>query len=176
VITYADLNRRSCYIYTYTMINFVEQWIKKRIISHYGSGRRLNPNWMESLKLKETRHKNKATGKKITRWDVLDAALRSGDGPLGLTYFDDLMHVLEYDTAMALDRQELSSQVRETSIDLRLKVAHPVKLLLPRSDDPSELRRLRDFWQFMIPFIQRNDFNDKNGRWPNEPPSQSRTS
>ena len=35
VMTYADLNRRSSYIYCYVMISFLEQWIKKEIVSKY---------------------------------------------------------------------------------------------------------------------------------------------
>lgn len=163
VLTYADLNRRSCYIYTYTMINFIEQWAKKRIAFHYGRQRRLDPAWMESLKgLTHTGSK-----KTPTRWHYLKRKAGPNGNPLDVSEFKDLIHVIQNDIATKEPTSKFPTEVVKTAKDLRIRIAHPVKLIVPKGDEQM-LHRIPEFWQYMVSFVDNNDFNDKNGGWPNQ--------
>jgi hypothetical protein len=151
VMTYADLNRRSSYIYCYVMISFLEQWIKKEIVSKYQTaGRRLRDDWMSSLNSDRTA-------------ELLLWAKEKSQTTLGVANLSDLIQVLRRDLKPRTDRS--FRRMLASAEALRPRIAHPVKLLVPRSDSNS-LSHLIDFWREMMPIIQQNDLNEKNGGWP----------
>ena len=156
VMTYADLNRRTVYINCYVLLNFLEQWVKGRIMAKYGElNRTLNHLWMSTLGVQRAE-------------ELLKEAQERGQTPLGVADLGDLIRVLKEDLEpdMSNDRRRMV----DAALPLRTKVAHPVKLLLPKSDLDS-LSHLFHLRRGMMPVVRENDFNEKNGGWPVHPPN-----
>jgi len=151
ILTYADLNRRTVYIYCYVMLNFLEQWIKKLIMEKYEEpNRTLSPSWMLSLGEKR-------------KQELISEAKDRDQTAMGVADLEDLIQVLTLDLepSMSNDRRRMLNAARV----IRTGVAHPVKLLVPRGDSDA-LRHLIWFWKEMIPLVRTNDVNWKNGGWP----------
>lgn len=154
VMTYADLNRRTVYIYCYILLNFLEQWVKGRIVMKYREpNRSLSPLWMTSLGAQREK-------------ELFEDAEGRGQTPLGVADLSDLVQVLREDLKPRMGNDW--RRMVNAAMMLRTRVAHPVKLLLPKADLNS-LRNLIYFWRGMMPLVQKNDFNERNRGWPVHP-------
>ncbi len=156
-MTYADLNRRTAYIFSYTLLLFLEQWIRKKIVEKYGrSDRTLAEDWVETLGAKRKT--------KLQRWSE-----EKQEGLLSVCDIKDLIKVLQQDPKLEGELRQVDKGILPLANKIRVKVAHPTKLLLPRDRGREQLKRLALFWERTIPFVEDNDFNEKNGGWPEDP-------
>lgn len=150
IMTYADLNRRTSYIYSYVMISFLEQWAKMQIENKYRLvGRRLSTRWMSSLDAER-------------RSLLARQAAEKHQSTLGVASLDDLIRILRRDVKQDMDRD--FKRMLASALSIRPRVAHPVKLLVPRKDSEG-LSHLVRFWDGMLPLIEQEDHNFKVGGW-----------
>jgi hypothetical protein len=150
IMTYADLNRRTSYIYSYVMMSFLEQWAKMQIENRYRLvGRRLSKKWMSSLSVERR--------SLLVRW-----AAEKHQSTLGVASLEDLVRILRRDVKQDMDRN--FKRMLASALSIRPRVAHPVKLLVPRKDSEG-LSHLLRFWDGMLPLIEREDYNFKVGGW-----------
>ena len=164
IMTYADLNRRASYIYTYVLLVFLEQWIKKQILKKYCNERRkLSDEWMNTLSLKKRRDGI------TTKAHLIGLAKKKNESTLTLCGLDDLIHVLRNDPNLSNELAQIPRHTLPAAVAIRPKIAHPTKLIVPRKSAAESLRHLSLLWRDTISFIRNNDFNEKNGRWSDLP-------
>jgi hypothetical protein len=161
IMTYADLNRKTSYIYTYTLILFLEQWLKKRIVEKFHvRGQKQDDSWITTLE-----HMKGIGGKSAK--ELLKDKATNGGTPLSWANLEHLVHVFTNDKLLQEDFRRVRGLCPDAAY-LRPRVAHPVKLLISRSRAREDIRRLKRFWTRMEPFVRVNDFNEKNRGWPVE--------
>ena len=158
VITYADLNRKSVYIYNYIIILFLEQWIKNIISQKYRTkSKKINDNWMRSLRTKQSAK-------------LIDLSREKGESTLGVAGIDDLVMVFKHEPSLQNIRSQYKDSIpNETLSDIisvRPKVMHPTKLLVPKNNIKNGLKRLMRILRLVDDFIQYEDSNEKNRGWP----------
>lgn len=157
IMTYADLNRRSVYIYNYIIISFVEQWLRIRIAQNFkGKYRKLSNNWMNSLKTER-------------RGKLLEWSKDKKESTLSVASIDDLIHVFKNEPRLKDLRKEfnktLSNNVLANILFIRPKVMHPTKLLIPKNNINKGFKRMLTISKLSSEFIPYEDFNEKNHGW-----------
>lgn len=157
LFTYSDLNRRSVYIYFYTLILFLEQWIREKIAdNHRLPGRKLDPRWMNSLSQKE-------------RSNLHELSISKGESTLSVAGLNLLIKAYKKDGALAWTwgqhKDIVTKKLLNFAEEIRPKVMHPTKLLVPRNRIFDRLKSLQYLSTQMRELIQREDFNTKNGGW-----------
>lgn len=157
IFTYSDLNRRSVYIYFYTLILFLEQWIREKIAeNHRLQGRRLDPRWMNALSQDERRN-------------LHNSSVSKKESTLSVAGLKHLIKAYKKDGALEWVRQMHSEIITGKLLNytefLRPKVMHPTKLLVPRGDFSNRLKCLQYVSTQISKLIQEEDFNSKNGGW-----------
>ena len=160
IITYADLNRRSTYVYFYILIAFVEQWLRKTIAEKYSRDRRLSPRWMHTI--------TPSAKERLTR-----DSHKKGESTLSVASLSQLVHVFMKDPVFLEQREMYGSQLNNKILSvlnyLRPKIMHPTKLLVPKDKILKRLDALSKIAHQITDLIKREDFNEKNGGWPSYP-------
>ncbi|WMT45442.1 MAG: hypothetical protein RE469_04415 [Cuniculiplasma divulgatum] len=159
IMTYADFNRRSVYIYNYVIILFLEQWLKENISKTFVTKyRKISINWMKSLDQKRTTVLTKRSKEK-------------DESTLAVASIDDLITVFKKESALQYirnkHRETLPDKTLADIVSMRPKVMHPTKLLIPKCDIKSGLLRLVRISRLVDDFIRYEDSNKKNQGWPN---------
>ncbi len=155
IATYADLNRKTGYLYTYALILALEQWIKNTILHDFPplEGEHSNPEWVDGLKFKDA---NK----------LLRDAKAQKECCLSLCYLGQLIRIVNKNKKFEYMKNILPQAVFHHANSIRVRVAHPTKLLVPNSNARSELHSLAQFWEAAEKFVK--DYapgNTKNRNW-----------
>lgn len=158
IITYADLNRKSVYIYNYILYSFVEQWLRKQISKEYkNKNRRISDKWMMALN----------EGQKM---ELMKRSKKQGESTISVCDLFHLVQVFKKDPKFTTLREEttdkLTVKTLEDLVSMRPKIAHPTKLLVPKDKIKDRLTRLMRISDLVEMFIPYEDFNEKNGGWP----------
>ncbi len=161
IITYADLNRRSVYIYNYIIYLFVEQWLRKQISDVFRiEGRKIDKNWMKYLE-------------KSQKEKLIKNAIDKKESTISVCNFDDLLLVFKkdpkFETLRSSMKEELSLKTLESLRSMRPKIAHPTKLLVRKDKIQDSLRELTCVSELTKGFIPKEDSNEKNLGWPARP-------
>lgn len=158
IMTYADLNRRSVYIYNYIIVLFIEQWIKANIARNYMTrNRKISNNWMKSLDSKRK--------KQLIQWSK-----EKGESTLSVASITDLIQIFTKEPSLSSLRENYREKIPNKTladiIFIRPKVMHPTKLLVPKNDIKNGLKRLMRISKLTDDLIRQEDFNEKNQSLP----------
>lgn len=161
VMTYADLNRRSVYIYNYIIISFVEQWLRARIAQNYKErGRILSEKWMNSLK--------QIDRKKLLRFSSL-----KHESTLSVASLKDLIYVFKNDSSFEELRSRFGEVIPDETlndiISIRDRIMHPTKLLVSKNKKREDMQILKRISKLSTDFLVRKDRNEKNQGWASFP-------
>lgn len=158
ILNYSDLNRKSVYLYSYTLLLFLEHWVKDSV-RESASDRGLTESCVKILSKLPARN----MPHKGNRLDQLLSTARGRNQlPLLACDLKDLIYILESDEGMRGKHPGLSA----TSLDfaarfLRNRVAHPNNLLIPTRKSDAVLVKLHTFFEEMERFVRKHDINDK---------------
>lgn len=161
VMTYADLNRRSVYIYNYIIISFVEQWLRARIAQNYKEpGRILSEKWMNSLK-QNVRNK------------LLGFSSSKHESTLSVASLKDLIYVFKNDSSFEELRSRFGEVIPDETlndiISIRDRIMHPTKLLVSKNKKREDMQILKRISKLSTDFLVRKDRNEKNQGWASFP-------
>ena len=118
IFTYADFNKKSVYLYCYTLLSSVELWAKRMISKQFTD----QDGWLSLLEPKRKRN-------------TLKYSERNLEKPLDCVGFPDIYKIITSSPELCSKaiREGLTCPVLTSLLRIRDRIAHPVKLLLPRS-------------------------------------------
>jgi hypothetical protein len=109
ILTYADLNRRASYIYSYTLLAFLEQWIRGRITDEYETtDGTLGSTWLGTLSVGRRRT--------LRKW-----ARTHRESVLSACELRDLLMVLKRDSRLVRYRSSVDARALTPSRRIRLE-------------------------------------------------------
>ena len=131
IFNYADFNKRICYFYTYGVILMLEQLCRVNIERLFDQSSQMRDEWLNSLGQKDR--------KKIGEWSV-----KNGESMLSCATLTQLLKVIAKS-----DRSDAGVKFLKKYADsltalnkIRIRVAHPVKLLVKRNEILDSIRCL----------------------------------
>ncbi len=154
VLTYADLNRKSCYVYSYIMLMSLEQALREAIEKAYSKIERKNA-WMGKLRPGQ---QNRLKGLSIDQ----------KESTLSCAGLEDMVVVVENDPAVKkiweMRYKGIGEETLDSAVKMRNRIAHPNKLLVPRNKRVDCIKGLSRFWKDMHAFVLEYDKNSRNPR------------
>ena len=168
IATYADLNRKTCYLYTYTLTLALEHWIKLSIMKLKPPLKSGNSNrdWVRILSSRARRERRTLPlrDKIKNRVEELMYLARTEKASiLTFCYFEELLRIVKEDEDFHSVFSKIRGPTYSNANEFRLRVAHPTKLLVPNKSTENELRQLAQFWkdtrQFLVEEKIRNEKN-----------------
>lgn len=118
IITYADFNKKSVYLYCYALLSSVELWAKRMIANHFSEP----SGWLSLLESERERR-------------IMRYSQRNLEKPIDCVGFPDIYKIITStpDLCSQAIREGLTCPVLTSLLKIRDRIAHPVKLLLSRS-------------------------------------------
>ena len=140
ILNYSDLNRKSVYLYSYTMLLFLEHWIRDTI-------RRKKCSMDESLNFVCIEELLKLSGRgniHKTRYEEIVSRVQTrGQHHLVACDLKDLCYILQKDPVLGGAKRELTPVTIDfASTFLRNRIAHPNNLIIPNCNADRNLADL----------------------------------
>ena len=146
LINHSDLNRKSVYIYLYTRLVALEQGIRKHIKEIYEGCQEHDILLSFSELFRESRIRHLET-------EIQDDALVS------LLYLPEMIKIIQNDVKLRDFRSHYSQGLLSVANMVRIRIAHPTKLLIPGKTAMKELLNVRDFLEGTDGIIIDNEKN-----------------
>ena len=136
IFNYADFNKRICYFYTYGVILMLEQLCRVNIERLFDQSSQMRDEWLNSLGQKDR--------KKIGEWSV-----KNGESMLSCATLTQLLEVIAKSNGSDAEIKFLKKYADSSTAlnKIRIRVAHPVKLLVKRNEILDSIRCLIKIWE-----------------------------
>jgi len=119
IITYADFNKKSVYLYCYALLSSVELWAKRAIVNYYVD----TEQWLALLEPRDRKR-------------IMKHSQTSEEKPIDCVGFPDIYKIITNSPNLCSSsiNEGLTCPILTSLLRIRDRIAHPVKLLLYRSN------------------------------------------